>query len=170
MSALSVAIRRGNVNCVPTFMKRKTEIDFRSTDNNQNTALHHCVLSSIVPKTAFDRLFRCYKVLEWKEIKNVQEKSPLDIAKERWMESHTNNDEKKKEALEHVIDIMGFTVTIENVTDDDDDDDGDFEGDDDDDDDDDNEDVEDGDSGSDSDSDSSSSDSSFLTKWQNYRA
>ncbi|KAK2554004.1 hypothetical protein P5673_024718 [Acropora cervicornis] len=86
MSALSVAIRRGNVNCVPTFMKRKTEIDFRSTDNNQNTALHHCVLSSIVPKTAFDRLFRCYKVLEWKKMKNVQDKSPLNIAKERWLE------------------------------------------------------------------------------------
>ena len=165
MSALSVAIRRGNVNCVPTFMKRKTEIDFRSADNNQNTALHHCVLSSIVPKTAFDRLFRCYKVLEWKKMKNVQGKSSLDIAKERLIESHTNNDEKKKEALEHVIDVMGFTVTIENVTDDDDDDDGDDEDDDDDhDDDDDNEDVENGDSGSDSDS----SDSSvlFLTERQ----
>ena len=167
MSALSVAIRRGNVNCVPTFMKRKTEIDFRSADNNQNTALHHCVLSSIVPKTAFDRLFRCYKVLEWKKMKNVQGKSSLDIAKERLIESHTNNDEKKKEALEHVIDVMGFTVTIENVTDDDDDDDGDDEDDDDDhDDDDDNEDVENGDSGSDSDSDSSDSSVLFLTEWQ----
>ena len=156
MSSLSVAIRRSNVNCVPTFMKRKTEIDFRSTDNNQNTALHHCVLSSIVPKTAFDRLFRCYKGLEWKKMKNVQDKSPLDIAKERWMESHTNNDEKKKEALEHVIDIMGFTVTAVNVTDDDDDDD---------DDDDVNEDVEDRNPDSDSSSDcysppDSSSDSS----------
>ena len=45
MSALSVAIRRGNVRCVRTFMKRETEIDFRSTDRDQNTALHHCVLS-----------------------------------------------------------------------------------------------------------------------------
>lgn len=90
-------------------MKRKTEIDLRSTDYNQNTALHHCVLSWIVPKTAFDWLFRCYKVLECKKMKNVQDKSPLDIAKERGMESHTNNDEKKKEALEHVIDIMGFS-------------------------------------------------------------
>jgi len=174
MSALSVAIRRGNVNCVPTFMKRKTEIDFRSTDNNQNTALHHCVLSSIVPKTAFDRLFRCYKVLEWKKMKNVQDKSPLNIAKERWLESHTNNDEKKKEALEHVIDIMGFTVTAVNVTDDDDDDDDsdndddnnddddDDDDEDDDDDDDNNEEVDDDDDDDDSVSDSSSSSEFFF--------
>ena len=106
MSALSVAIRRGNAKCVSTFMKRETEIDFRSTDRDQNTALHHCVLRSEVLKTAFDRLFRCYKVLEWKEMKNGQDKSPLDIARERWRESDTNNDEKKKEALEYVLNEM----------------------------------------------------------------
>ena len=106
MSALSVAIRRGNVRCVPTLMNRETKIDLSSTDDDQNTALHHCVLSSDVPKTAFDRLFRCYRGLEWKEMKNGQDKSPLDIARERWRESDTNNDEKKKEALEHVLNKM----------------------------------------------------------------
>ena len=106
MSALSVAIRRGNVRCVSTFMKRETEIDFRSTDRDQNTALHHCVLPIEAPKTAFDRLFRCYKALEWKKMKNVQDKSPLDIAKERWKESDTKNDEKKKEGFEHVLHEM----------------------------------------------------------------
>ena len=125
MSALSVAIRRGNVRCIPTFMNWETAIDFKRTDREKNTALHHCVLSSIVPKTAFDRLFRCYRVLKWKKMKNVQNKSPLDIVEERWMESHTNNDEKKKEVFEHVLKEMGYTVTIENVTDDDDDDDDD---------------------------------------------
>ena len=138
MSALSMAIKRSNVRCVPTFMKRKTKIDFKSTDREKNTALHHCVLSSVVPKTAFDRLFRCYKVLEWREMKNVQDKSPLDIAKERLMESHTNNDEKMEEDFEHVLKEMGCTVTIVNVTDDDDD------GDDDEDDDDEDEDDNDG--------------------------
>ncbi|XP_067024875.1 uncharacterized protein [Acropora muricata] len=102
MSALSVAIRRGNVNCVPTFMNREPAIDFRSTDRDQNTALHHCVLSSVVPKTAFDRLFRCYRALEWEKMKNVQDKSPLDIAKERWKESDT----RKKDAFEHVLHEM----------------------------------------------------------------
>ena len=106
MSALSIAVRRGNVNCVSTFMNREPAIDFRSTDNNHNTALHHCVLSSVVPKTAFDRLFRCYRVLEWKKMKNVQDKSPLDIAKERWKESDTKKEEKKKEAFEHVLHEM----------------------------------------------------------------
>ena len=67
MSALSVAIRRGNVKCVSTFMNRETEIDFRSTDCDRNTPLHHCVLPSQVLKTAFDWLFPCYRVLEWKE-------------------------------------------------------------------------------------------------------
>ncbi|XP_015748923.1 PREDICTED: uncharacterized protein LOC107328714 [Acropora digitifera] len=106
MSALSVAIRRGNVKCVPTFMNRETEIDFRSADLDQNTALHHCVLPIEVPKTAFDRLFRCYRALEWKNMKNVQDKSPLDIAKERWKESDTKKEEKKKEAFEHVLHEM----------------------------------------------------------------
>ena len=106
MSALSVAIRRGNVKCVPTFMNRETEIDFRSADSDQNTALHHCVLPLEVPKTAFDRLFRCYKALEWKNMKNVQDKNPLDIAKERWKESDTKKEDKKKEAFEHVLHEM----------------------------------------------------------------
>ena len=106
MSALSIAVRRGNVKCVPTFMNRETEVDFRSADRDQNTALHHCVLPLEVPKTAFDRLFRCYKALEWKNMKNVQDKNPLDIAKERWKESDTKNEEKKKEAFEHVLHEM----------------------------------------------------------------
>ncbi|XP_067025537.1 uncharacterized protein [Acropora muricata] len=156
MSALSVAIRRGNIRCIPTFMQRET--DFKRTDRDQNTALHHCVLSSVFLKTAFKRLFRCYRVLEWKKMKNVQNKSPLDIAKEKWMESHTNNDEKKKEDFKHVLKEMGHTVPIVNVTDDDDD--GDDDEDDDDEDDDDNdgkEDDEDNDSEDDKDDDDGTS-------------
>ena len=36
-------------------------------------------------------------------MKNVQDKSPLDIAKERWRESLNSNDGKKKEVLEYVL-------------------------------------------------------------------
>ena len=39
-------------------------------------------------------------------MKNVQDRSPLDIARERWRQSDTSNDEKKKEALEYVLNEM----------------------------------------------------------------
>ena len=53
-------------------------------------------------------------------MKNVQDKSPLDIAKERWRESLNSNDGKKKEVLEYVLHEMDCTLPI--LPDDDDDD------------------------------------------------
>ena len=106
MSALSVAIRRGNVKCVSTFMNRETEINFRSTDCAGNTALHHCALSPDISKTAFTRLFECFKPLEWQDIRNKQGKNPFDIALEQWMQTDVTKDGKKKEDLENVLNIM----------------------------------------------------------------
>ena len=45
MCPLSVAMRRSNANCISTFMRRQTEVDVRSADEDGNTALHHCVLT-----------------------------------------------------------------------------------------------------------------------------
>ena len=165
MSALSVAIRRGNVSCVPTFMRRKTEIDFRSTDRDQNTALHHCVLSSVVPKTAFHRLLRCDGKL--KDMKNSEDNSPLDIVKGKWRESYTNKNNKKKEALEHLLNEMGYTIPAGYVRDDDDDDNDDDEDDDDKDDDDDDDDDNDGNEGDDSESQDDKNDDNDTTSDSN---
>ena len=106
MSALSVAIRRGNVKCVSTFMNRETEINFRSTDCDGNTALHHCALSPDIPKTAFTRLFECFKPLEWRDMRNRQGKNPFDIALEQWKQTDAKKEGKKKEDLENVLNIM----------------------------------------------------------------
>ena len=40
------------------------------------------------------------------ERKNVQHETPLDITRERWSELGTNKDDKKKEALEYVLNEM----------------------------------------------------------------
>ena len=77
MFALSVAIRRGNVKSVSTFMTRPGDINVRSKDCDGNTALHHCVLSH--SKSSFQKLFPLYKPLEWKEMRNNEGKNPLDI-------------------------------------------------------------------------------------------
>ena len=77
MSALSVAIRSGNVKSVPTFMTRPGSIAVRSTDQDGNTALHRCVLS--YSKTSFQKLFPLFKPLEWKEMRNSNGMNPLDL-------------------------------------------------------------------------------------------
>lgn len=105
MSALSVAIRRGNIKSVKTFMNRKSDIDFLSKDHDGNTALHHCLLPLKIPKSAFDDLFPHYETMEWREMRNGQGKNPLDIATERWNKLGTEK-EKNKETLEHVLNIM----------------------------------------------------------------
>ena len=106
MSALSVAIRRGNVKCVSTFMNKKKTIAFASKDRDGNTALHHCVLSPDVLKDAFRKLFPYYQSLEWQDMRNEQGKNPLDIGVEQWKRSVANKDEKKKEVLEYVLGMM----------------------------------------------------------------
>ena len=79
MSALSVAIKSGNVKLVPTFTRRGNAISVQSVDDDGNTALHHCVLS--MSKFSFRKLFPLYKPLKWKNMRNEDGKNPLDIAR-----------------------------------------------------------------------------------------
>ncbi|XP_022807894.1 uncharacterized protein LOC111344892 [Stylophora pistillata] len=102
MSSLSVAIRKGNVKSVSTFMNRSTWIKVRSVDDNGNTALHHCVIS--IYKTAFDKIFPLFKPLEWQEMRNKAGKNPLDICIEKEEELGRQKRVKKK-ALEKVRDM-----------------------------------------------------------------
>ena len=79
MSALSVAIKRGNVKLVPTFTRRGSAISVQSVDDDGNTALHHCVLK--MSKFSFQKLFPLFKPLKWKKMRNNDGKNPLDIAR-----------------------------------------------------------------------------------------
>ena len=95
MSALSVAIKSGNVKLVPTFTRRKKEISFGSADDDGNTALHHCVLSA--SKFAFEKLFPLFKPLKWKTMHNNEGKNPLEIIEDLDM---TGYSEKKKKIID----------------------------------------------------------------------
>jgi len=75
MSALSVAVKSGNVKSVPTFTRRGDEISVQSVDDDGNTALHHCVLS--MSKLSFQKLFPLFKPLKWKTLRNGDGKNPL---------------------------------------------------------------------------------------------
>ena len=103
MSPLSVAIRRSNVSCISTFMTRQSEIDVLNADEDGNTALHHCVI--LISKSAFQKLFPLYKLLEWKKIRNSQRSSPLDIA---WNLTHGTplRSRTKKQALKYILEEM----------------------------------------------------------------
>ena len=103
MSPLSVAIRRSNGSCISTFMRRQTELDVRNADEDGNTALHHCVL--LISKSAFQKLFPLYKPLKWKEMRNCQSNSPLDIA---WNLTHGTplRSRTKKQALKCILEKM----------------------------------------------------------------
>ena len=79
MSALSVAIKSGNVKSVSTFTRRGGEISVQSADDDGNTALHHCVLSK--SKVSFQKLFPLFKPLKWKTLRNENGKNPLQIAR-----------------------------------------------------------------------------------------
>ena len=80
MCALSVAIRRGNVNCVPTFKNREFEICISNQDVEGNTTLHHCIFKS--SKFSFKKLFPLYKNLKWQEMRNTSGQNPFDLVVE----------------------------------------------------------------------------------------
>ena len=99
MSALSVALQQGNVNCVSTFMNRRDSIKFESRDKNGNTALHYCVSSP----DAFEKLWPYYKGMNWRDMKNDEGKNPCDDAKEKYKKV---TKKQTREALEFAINQM----------------------------------------------------------------
>ena len=103
MSPLSVAIRRSNVNCISTFMRRQTELDVRNADEDGNTALHHCVL--LISKSAFQKLFPLYKPLEWREMRNSEGNNALDIAL-KLVHGTPLRSRTKKQALKYILEEM----------------------------------------------------------------
>ena len=102
MSALSVAIKSGNVKLVPAFKRRRKEIRIGSADGDGNTALHHCVLSA--SKSSFDNLFPLFKPLKWKNMHNNEGKNPLEIIEDLDMtgysEGRKNNINQMRQKLE----------------------------------------------------------------------
>ena len=103
MSPLSVAIQRSNSSCISTFMRRQTELDVRSVDEDGNTALHHCVL--LISKGAFQKLFPLFRPLRWKEMRNRQGNSPLDIAR-TLMHGPPLKSRTKEQALKYILEEM----------------------------------------------------------------
>ena len=99
MSALSVALQQGNVNCVSIFMNRRDSIEFESRDKNGNTALHYCVSS----REAFEKLWPYYKGMNWRDMKNGEGKNPCDDAKEKYKKV---TKKQTREALEFAINQM----------------------------------------------------------------
>jgi len=105
MSALSVAIRSGNIKSVPTFMTRPGSIAVRSADHDGNTALHYCVLS--YSKTSFQKLFPLFKPLEWKEMRNNKRMNPLEACvAEIESRRQTKGKERSLEYLEYMREEM----------------------------------------------------------------
>ena len=110
MSALSMALLRGNVKCVSTFMQRKNVIKFESKDQKGNTALHYCVST----REAFEKLWPNYEKMNWRDMTNDEGKNPCDDAKEKYEKSSPTIETKKKkvtpnktrEALEFAINKM----------------------------------------------------------------
>ena len=110
MSALSVALLRGNVKCVSTFMKRKCDIKFDSRDQKGNTALHYCLST----QEAFKDLWPNYKKMNWRDMKNDEGKNPCDDAKEKYEKPSPTivtkrkkaNTNKTREALKFAINEM----------------------------------------------------------------
>ena len=110
MSALSVALLRGNVRCVSTFLRRKGDIKFDSRDQKGNTALHYCLST----QDAFKDLWPNYEKMNWRDMKNDEGKNPCDDAKEKYEKSSRTIVTKRKkvttnktrEALEFAISRM----------------------------------------------------------------
>ena len=100
MSALSVAIRSGNVKSVSTFMTRPGSIAVRSADHDGNTALHYCVLS--YSKTSFQKLFPLFKPLEWKEMRNNKRMNPWDACVAEMHVLHVFQTKGKERSLEYL--------------------------------------------------------------------
>ena len=112
MSALSVAIKSGNVKLVPTFRRRKIEICLGSADDDGNTALHHCVLSA--SKSSFENLFPLFKLQNWKKMRNNEGKNPLEIIEDLDM---TGYSELKKNNVNHMrqeMEKMGSSQLFQN--------------------------------------------------------
>ena len=112
MSALSVAIKSGNVKLVSTFKRRKNEIRFGSADDDGNTVLHHCVLSA--SKSSFENLFPLFKLLKWKKMHNNKGKNPLEIIEDLDM---TGYSEGKKNNINHMrqeMEKMGSRQLLQN--------------------------------------------------------
>ena len=109
MSALSVAIRKGNVKSTSTFMTQRDKIKdgIKSADKEGNTALHHCVLS--ISKVPFMKLFPILEPSEWIEVRNKPKdgkkgKNPLEIAQE--MKSSEKLSVAKAQYLQEMLDKM----------------------------------------------------------------
>ena len=110
MSALSVALLRGNARCVSSFLRRKGGIKFDSRDQKGNTALHYCLST----QDAFKDLWPNYEKMNWRDMKNDEGKNPCDDAKEKYEKSSPTIETKKKkvttnktrEALEFAISRM----------------------------------------------------------------
>ena len=110
MSALSMALLRGNVKCVSTFMQRKSVIKFESKDKKGNTALHYCLST----REAFEKLWPNYEKMNWHDMKNDEGRNPCDDAKEKYEKSSPTTVTKRKkvttnktrEALEFAINKM----------------------------------------------------------------
>ena len=110
MSALSMALLRGNVKCVSTFMQRKSVIKFESKDKKGNTALHYCLST----REAFEKLWPNYEKMNWRDMKNDEGRNPCDDAKEKYEKSSPTTVTKRKkvttnktrEALEFAINKM----------------------------------------------------------------
>ena len=110
MSALSVALLRGNVRCVSPFLRRKGDIKFDSRDQKGNTALHYCLST----QDAFKDLWPNYEKMNWRDMKNDEGKNPCDDAKEKYEKSSPTIVTKRKkvttnktrEALEFAISRM----------------------------------------------------------------
>ena len=94
MSALSMALLRGNVKCVSTFMQRKGVIKFESKDKKGNTALHYCVST----RDSFEKLWPNYEKMNWRDMKNDEGKNPCDDAKEKYETSSPTIETKTKKA------------------------------------------------------------------------
>ena len=107
MSALSVALLRGNVKCVSTFMKRKCDIKFDSRDQKGNTALHYCLST----REAFGKLWPNYEKMNWRDIKNDEGKNPCDDAKEKYEKSSpTIVTKRKKVTTNKTREALEFTI------------------------------------------------------------
>ncbi|XP_022807899.1 uncharacterized protein LOC111344893 isoform X2 [Stylophora pistillata] len=80
MSALSVAIKCKNVSLVKIFKKEEKKKLIKIRDEEENSALHHSILSC--SKSAFKALVPLYEAKDARKMLNRDGKSPLDIALE----------------------------------------------------------------------------------------
>ena len=107
MSAMSVALLRGNARCVSTFLRRKGVINFDSRDQKGNTALHYCLST----REAFEKLWPNYEKMNWRDMKNDEGKNPCDDAKEKYEKSSpTIVTKRKKVTTNKTREALEFTI------------------------------------------------------------